>query len=301
MSEHLPASIMALNAAIGAAESSLVARQQRLRVDACDLRTALRARAARWTLVAGAAAAAAGVLVLLSSRGGSSRRLGPWRTAVAAPLSRARLALARIPWARTLPLLLPLLPARLRGRTPQGAAAMLLGVALPIFLGSRSPSGHQTPPATAASFDLNRFLGRWFEIARTPLAAEGACAGEVNATYRWQGDSVSVVKRCRQADGSLSETEGVAVAGDATDPARLRVCFAPAWLSWLPLVWADYWVLHVDAGYRSALVGTPDRKHLWLLSRTPALDTETLQRLLDEARLRGYDIERLSATRQTRP
>ena len=58
--------------------------------------------------------------------------------------------------------------------------------------------------------------------------------------------------------------KGVGHPVEGSNGAKLKVCFAPNWLRWLPLVWSDYWILHVDAGYRHALVGTPDRRYLWI-------------------------------------
>jgi apolipoprotein D and lipocalin family protein len=55
----------------------------------------------------------------------------------------------------------------------------------------------------------------------------------------------------------------------------------------------DYWVLYLDDGYRTALVGNPNRKYLWLLSRTPVVSEKTRQRLLETAEAQGYDTDRL--------
>ena len=74
--------------------------------------------------------------------------------------------------------------------------------------------------------------------------------------------------------------------------------FAPPWLRWLPWAWADYWILDVDPHYRCALVGTPDRRHLWMLSRAPSLSSAGMQRLLEQAQAQGYDISRLQLTPQ---
>jgi apolipoprotein D and lipocalin family protein len=70
---------------------------------------------------------------------------------------------------------------------------------------------------------------------------------------------------------------------------RLEVSFAPHWLSWVPLVWGDYWIMQLDADYQVALVGTPDRKYLWVLSRSPQMDPARLTALLDYASATGFD------------
>ena len=77
---------------------------------------------------------------------------------------------------------------------------------------------------------------------------------------------------------------------------RLEVRFAPAWLSWLPAVWGDYWILKLDRDYEVALVGTPDRDYLWVLSRNPVLDEAALQVELDYARSLGFDVDKVVRT-----
>lgn len=299
MANTVPRSLSALDTAISRAESAVVTRDTRLRSQVRDFRVGVRQRASRALAIGGAALAAGALLAVLLARGEGSRRTARLGAGVLAPLVRARRALARVPWARVLPFVWPFVPLRLRSRVPRSMAALLLGLGLPAAIAGRGGAcaSERDAPRTATGFDLDRYLGHWHEIARMPLAAEDHCAGDVSATYSREGTKLRVQNRCLRDDGSEDVAEGMAVAADPTDDARLKLCFAPAWLRWLPMVWADYWVLHVDADYRCALVGTPDRRHLWLLSRTPALAAADLQRLLDEARLRGYDTALLVSTR----
>jgi apolipoprotein D and lipocalin family protein len=74
---------------------------------------------------------------------------------------------------------------------------------------------------------------------------------------------------------------------------KLEVRFAPKWLSWLPLVWADYWVVALGDDYRWAMVGQPGRKYLWILSRQPSLDRKTFDALKTRAVAMGYDLSGL--------
>ncbi|MFB8832135.1 lipocalin family protein [Azotobacter sp. CWF10] len=98
---------------------------------------------------------------------------------------------------------------------------------------------------------------------------------------------ISVTNACRSGDGERVVAEGVArtVAGH---PGQLQVRFAPDWLSWVPLVWADYWVLALDPDYRWALVGEPDRRVLWILSRLPGNGSRTLRSA--ERKGRGHGL-----------
>jgi apolipoprotein D and lipocalin family protein len=71
------------------------------------------------------------------------------------------------------------------------------------------------------------------------------------------------------------------------------VRFAPDWLSWLPWVWADYWVIALDPGYQWAVVGEPDRDYLWILSREPSMDRAQFEQLKARAEAMGYDLSPL--------
>jgi apolipoprotein D and lipocalin family protein len=79
-------------------------------------------------------------------------------------------------------------------------------------------------------------------------------------------------KQCRREDGGTTAARGLARVTDTAIRAKLKVRFAPAFLSFLPLVWGDYWIIGLDDGYRWAVVGAPNREYLWILPRTPQLD-----------------------------
>ena len=108
------------------------------------------------------------------------------------------------------------------------------------------------------------------EIARTPNWFQQKCASDTRAEYRPQsGSTVQVINRCRSADGTLTEAIGEARRVGGPDSARLEVRFAPAWLSWLPFVWGDYWVIDLDPEYQLVAVSEPQREYLWVLARQP--------------------------------
>ncbi len=153
----------------------------------------------------------------------------------------------------------------------------------------------RAPLQPVAPVDLKRYVGTWHEQARLPNRYEKPCVGSVTAEYRLQDDgTVEVRNRCLQEDGTLDEAVGVArpvETGDTPGAGRLKVSFAPEWLSWVPMVWGDYWILKLDRDYQVALVGTPDRKNLWVLSRAPQLDEATLKAELEYARTLGFDVD----------
>ena len=162
-------------------------------------------------------------------------------------------------------------------------------------------AANPTPPPVqpVATIDLERYLGRWYEIARFPNRFQEKCTGNVTAQYARRDDGrLDVRNACATNEGTV-ETNGVARRADKRGPAsRLEVRFAPAILSFLPAVWGDYWILDIAPDYSTAVVGSPDRQYLWFLSRTPYVDQATYARMVGVARSQGFDVERLQRTPQ---
>jgi apolipoprotein D and lipocalin family protein len=104
-----------------------------------------------------------------------------------------------------------------------------------------------------------------------------------------------VVNRCRTAEGE-TEARGVARIVDERACAKLKVRFAPAWLSWLPMVWGDYWIIGLAENYSWAVVGDPGRDYLWILARSSHLDDAAVVAARVAARQNGYDVGRLVLT-----
>lgn len=153
------------------------------------------------------------------------------------------------------------------------------------------------PVRTVEAVDLNRYIGDWFEIARFPNRFQRDCTGGVRASYARRPDGrIDVINRCRVTDGTVTEARGVARVVDDRTSAKLKVRFAPAVLSFLPMVWGDYWILGLADDYSWAVVGSPDRAYLWVLARTPQLPPEHLAAALAAARDNGFDVGRLVTT-----
>lgn len=143
------------------------------------------------------------------------------------------------------------------------------------------------------ALDLQRYSGRWHEIAHLPMFFQRQCVGDVTATYTPLPDgSIEVRNACRTKSGAMAATVGLAkpVPGQ---PGALKVRFAPAWLGWVPGIWADYWVVELDPDYRWAVVGGPSRKYLWILSRTPAMDRAAFEAIRAHAAELGYPVDKL--------
>ncbi|HVH27212.1 MAG TPA: lipocalin family protein [Vicinamibacterales bacterium] len=156
------------------------------------------------------------------------------------------------------------------------------------------------PVRTVDAVDLDRYLGDWFEIARFTNRFQRSCAGDVRATYARRPDGrIDVVNRCRTSDGRTIDARGVARVVDACTSAKLKVRFAPAFLSFMPFVWGDYWIVGLADDYSWAVVGSPDRAYLWILARARAMDAASLAAARAAARENGFDADRLVMTPQT--
>jgi len=151
------------------------------------------------------------------------------------------------------------------------------------------------------TLDLTRYAGRWFEVARYPNRFQKSCANDVTAEYALRPDGrITVVNECRRADGSQIRAEGVArLAEPNGPPSQLKVRFAPAWLSFIPAVWGNYWVIDLAPDYSYAVVGDPSRDYLWILSRTPVLPDSQMDAARSAAAANGFDLGKLVATPQT--
>ncbi len=159
----------------------------------------------------------------------------------------------------------------------------------------------EAPLAVVPSVDLQRYMGTWYEIARLPNTFQRQCEGDVTATYTLRDDGdITVVNRCKKADGEISEATGKAKrASDDGPNTKLKVRFAPAFLSFLPFVWGDYWIIDLAPDYSYAVIGEPSRKYFWILSRTPSMDESIVQEILARARHQGYDLTSLLRTHQS--
>jgi apolipoprotein D and lipocalin family protein len=155
---------------------------------------------------------------------------------------------------------------------------------------------------TIPSLDVPRYLGTWYEIAKFPNWFQKKCVSNTKAVYSVRPDeNLKVLNSCKTADGSVSEADGTARQIGPKDSPKLEVRFAPAWLSFLPMVWGDYWVIDLDPQYQVAAVSDPRREYLWVLSRTPQLDKKTYDELLQRLQAQQFDVRKLELTTQSIP
>ena len=149
------------------------------------------------------------------------------------------------------------------------------------------------PLQTVPAVTLERYMGRWFEIARYPTRFERDCAKNTVAEYTLtRNGTVRIENRCTKADGTTTGVRGTARVADAKSNAKLKVKFSPFMPS------ADYWILDLDTAYRWAVVGEPGRRFLWVLSRTPGMDERIYAGIIERLRQLHYVPERLVRTKQ---
>jgi apolipoprotein D and lipocalin family protein len=144
------------------------------------------------------------------------------------------------------------------------------------------------PPPTVDQLDIPRYMGTWYEIESLPQWFERGCRG-VEAVYTLREDGrFDVTNRCWIGDEQerIKEAHALGWQPDPAFPGRLKVRF------FWPFS-APYWVLRLDPDYRWALVGSPDRSSLWILSRTPTLAPAIVQDLKDWSQQQGYPVEQM--------
>jgi apolipoprotein D and lipocalin family protein len=137
-------------------------------------------------------------------------------------------------------------------------------------------------------FELNRYLGTWYEIARLDHRFERGLS-RVTANYSMRDDGgVSVVNRGYQISSEeWEEATGKAYFVGAPDIGQLKVSFFGPF-------YGGYNIMELDKDdYQYALVAGPDRSYLWILARSPKLDKETLDALVNIAKNANFPIEEL--------
>jgi apolipoprotein D and lipocalin family protein len=146
------------------------------------------------------------------------------------------------------------------------------------------------PLETVGHVDLERYLGKWYEIARFPQSFEEGCSYST-AEYSLNEDgSIKVINTCLK-NGDIDIAEGKATIADKKTNAKLNVQF-------IPIFKGKYWIIALAPDYSYAMVGHPNRKYLWILSRTPEMNSQTYNYLLVQAAAKGFDVRKLLKTEQ---
>ena len=172
---------------------------------------------------------------------------------------------------------------------------VLVGLGLATMTYAQSKSLHAVDKV-----ELDKYLGIWYEIARKPMYFENKCARDVTATYTLnENGNIVVDNRCYSKDGKLNQSIGEAFVQNAPFNSKLKVGFLPEAVRWLPVARGDYWILKLDEDYQTVLVGEPQRKYMWILSRSAHPDQGVVNSYLDYAKSVGYDLNDVIYTRHT--
>ena len=156
-----------------------------------------------------------------------------------------------------------------------------------------SPSWANSVLKTVPNVELPRYMGKWYEIARIPNTFQKSCLREVTANYSLLASNhVRGVNTCRKANGELFNLE---VNGHVQDKTNAKLVFkiSSSWLSWIPMLKADYWIVDLADDYTYAAVATPDSQYLWLLARQPQLEESVYQQLVKRVAKQGFAVEKL--------
>ncbi len=183
-------------------------------------------------------------------------------------------------------------PTSIRRSLPLLATLLTLSLAGLGFAGGQpaSASTSDSPPSTVTSVDLERYQGRWVQLATIPAPFQRDCVRNTSANYTALPDGlIKVVNRCTAADGRRIAIEGRARIVDPATKAKLQVTFIQTNGEWVFVPGGDYWILGLANDYQWAIVGDPQRTGGFILSRANALDGAQLLKVLLTLLNKGYN------------
>jgi apolipoprotein D and lipocalin family protein len=173
---------------------------------------------------------------------------------------------------------------------------LILSSAVSLTAQARENAG---PLRTVSRLDLDRYAGKWYEIAKYPNRFQRQCVANTTAQYSLkQNGRIEVVNSCTKKDGTNDTARAEAKIADKASNSKLKVRFAPGAFAWLPFVWANYWVIDLAEDYSYAVVSEPGRNYFWILSRSPAMDEEVYRSIITRAAAMGFDVNRIVRTPQ---
>lgn len=146
------------------------------------------------------------------------------------------------------------------------------------------------PLQTVQKVDVERYMGKWYEIASFPQSFQKGCSCTV-AEYSLNEDGTVKVDNSCNVAGKKKQSIGKAKVVDKQSNAKLKVTF------FWPF-WGKYWIIDLADDYSYAVVGHPNRKYLWILSRTPQMDKQQYDEIVARTKAKGFDVTKLNVTEQ---
>ena len=142
---------------------------------------------------------------------------------------------------------------------------------------------------TAHFVDLNRYVGKWYEVASIPQSFQKQCVANTTAEYSFaEKGLIKVLNSCDTKTGKRDSAEGRAKVVDTSSNSKLKVTFVKI-ITWVFAFGGDYWILDVSPDYSYALIGAPKLDYAWILSRTPSLEKTTFIEIESKYKALGYD------------
>lgn len=149
------------------------------------------------------------------------------------------------------------------------------------------------PLQVVPNVDLNKYAGKWFEIASYPQRFQKRCHCTTAEYTPTDKGYIIVENRCNKGsvNGKISAIKGKAFVVDDTGNAKLKVQF------FWPFK-GDYWIIDLADDYSYAVVSAPNKKYLWILSRTAKMDAAVYQQIITRLKGKGFDLTKLTVTEQ---
>ncbi len=169
---------------------------------------------------------------------------------------------------------------------------------LALSLSCSTMAGHE-PLDTVEKVELNKYLGKWYEIARFEQSFQKGCEA-VTAEYSLRKDGdINVLNSCREGSvtGPKKQSTGRAWIKDKKTNAKLKVQFFLKSIK-IGFLSGNYWIIDLGENYEYTVIGDPSRKYLWFLSRTPKMEESLFNELVARAREKGFETEKLRITKQ---
>ncbi len=152
-------------------------------------------------------------------------------------------------------------------------------------------SSNYAPLDVVNKVDIQRYIGKWYEIARLPFKYQEGCNCTTAEYSIIDSTTIRVINKCMK-EGEVDDATGKAFVVEGSNNAKLRVQF----------FWpfrGDYWIIDLDENnYQYAVVGTPNRENLWILSRSKLMDEQLYNSLIDKCKTKGFDTSKLIKTVQ---
>lgn len=177
---------------------------------------------------------------------------------------------------------------------------VLVNILALLVLGCVSLAKDSRPAVQTKDYvDLNKYIGKWYEVASIPQSFQKQCVADTSAQYSAAEDGlIKVYNSCTTSAGKVSAAEARARITDATSNSKLKVTFVKI-IDWVFAFGGNYWILDVDNGYNVALVGDPSRGYAWILSRHPDLSKAQWVDAEKTFKNQGYDTCKILTSVQT--